>query len=110
MEKSLRIVINQDIDSKVYDIFEEYFNEAYDKDTFYPVCLRKTIIALYDITKSRKNPFSDNVYQGIMYLYRTEYYRICEKCDKEIIVWLFQLAKSWLRGSELPKYEICTCS
>ncbi len=109
MEKPPNIIINLDIDSLVHDIFEQYFIDAYENNTYTPRSLNKTVHKLHHITRNRHHPFKDDTIDGIEYLYRLMYDSVCKNCDGRVIIWFYKLAKKWLGGDEPPKFKKCIC-
>lgn len=109
MNRPPNIILNQDIDSLVYDIFEQYYIDAYENNTYTPKSLHKTVNQLYHLTRNRNNPFKGEIIDGLEYLYAFMYNNVCKNCDGRAVVWLYKLAKRWLSGDEPPKFKKCTC-
>lgn len=107
---ALKIIINQDVESRIDDILEPYFLEAYDYDTFYPVCWKKTIFSLNLLINGKKNPFERNVTEGIRYLTACIWHTVCRRCDHTVFEWFYRFSKAWLNRNELPIFLDCTCS
>lgn len=109
MEKPPNIIINSDIDSLIYTIFENYFLDAYENDTYKPRSLNQTVNKLYYTLRNRNYPFDDNIIDGIKYLFMIMYDNVCKDCDDKALVWLYRLAKKWVSGDEPPKFKKCVC-
>lgn len=108
---SLRIIIREDIETKVDKLLEEYLISAEFFNTKVPPCWKRIVMGVHLISfDKKKNPFNDNTTEGIKYLFASIWRTVCSECENDIFDWFYYFAKAWLVRDPPPIFVDCKCN